>query len=273
MEFNVLSPAEAVFWAGQVIMSSGLPQSSRGMETREIQNVTFHVRFPHLDPLDAPGRNANPTIGALEACQLVGQTSSPEGVIRRVGAFKPYSDEGIFWGAYGPRVASQLARAAYLLKTDHGTRQAVVSIYDGQRDLLAGARDIPCTLALQFLWEPEDRLLLRTSMRSNDVFLGLPYDLFQFTSLQCAMADSLHVRPGGYIHTVGSMHMYLKDHGRVEAVRNPGEPTADEARYTIRWRGESIGDISRRARDILNGVPIEEPTEYEKKLVRDLEAK
>jgi thymidylate synthase len=45
-------------------------------------------------------------------------------------------------------------------------------------------------------------------MRSNDVFLGLPHDLFAFTMLQEIAARELGVEPGTYQHSVGSLHLY-----------------------------------------------------------------
>jgi thymidylate synthase len=154
----------------------------------------------------------------------------------------------------------------------------VVTIYDGPRDLLAtsdgvhAVRDIPCTLSLQFMWTEGERLGLRVSMRSNDVWLGLPYDLFQFTALQCAMADALGVEPGPYVHTVGSLHLYARDEEASAGLGNPGEPLRHETTYARRWGGSTMGDISARARAILAGRPIDAPTEFEFYLTSAMEA-
>jgi len=258
-----MSPPEAAYWGLKSCLLHGVAQSSRGMVTREIQNFTVMVMYPQINSMLLPGRNLNPVIGALEACQLIGQISSPESITRRVKAFEPFLDEGIFWGSYGNRASTQLSRAERLLRDDPGTRQSVISLYEGQRDLRAEARDVPCTLTLQFLWEAPRVLSLRVSMRSNDAFLGLPYDLFQFTSLQCAMADALDAEVGTYVHTVGSMHLYMRDMDRAREVQAPGAPVADEMRRKRMWNGDSIGDVSSRARTLLFGLPLEDLTEFE----------
>lgn len=49
-----------------------------------------------------------------------------------------------------------------------------------------------------------------TNMRSNDVIVGLPHDIFCFTMLQEIIARSLSVGLGTYKHTVGSLHIYNK---------------------------------------------------------------
>lgn len=45
-------------------------------------------------------------------------------------------------------------------------------------------------------------------MRSNDVYLGLPHDIFAFTMLQEIAAREIGVGLGSYLHSVGSMHLY-----------------------------------------------------------------
>jgi thymidylate synthase len=277
-DINVLTPGEAVYWANVLTRTAGEHVSPRGIPTREVQNVTFHVKYPHLSPY-LPGRDARHFIGAVEALQLVGQVADPDTVVQGSKAMGAYMDGGIFHGAYGARVYGQLTRAETLLADDPATRQAVVTIYDGPRDLLASfdndsnVKDTPCTLSLQFMWTPGTRLGLRVSMRSNDVWLGMPYDLFQFTALQMAMADALGVDVGPYVHTVGSLHIYERDIEASEGLQAPGEPLAHETvRQTIAWRGDSIAAISARARAILAGRPIDDPTDYEFYLTSAMEA-
>jgi len=49
---------------------------------------------------------------------------------------------------------------------------------------------------------------LITNMRSNDVHVGLPHDVFCFTMLQEIVARSIGVELGTYKHVVGSLHLY-----------------------------------------------------------------
>jgi thymidylate synthase len=55
-------------------------------------------------------------------------------------------------------------------------------------------------------------------MRSNDVFLGLPYDVFNFTMLQELMAVELGIELGSYIHFAASLHLYETDVGRASFI-------------------------------------------------------
>lgn len=273
MELSVLTPSEAFYWMSQ-IAANGDPAEPRGFHVHEVQHMTCAVTFPHILPVEVLGRNLRPQIAAVEALQLIGQVAQPELVTQQSNAMAAYIDDGIFAGAYGQRVYGQLAACERTLRADKYTRQAVISIYDGRQDLLTwnGERpmlDIPCTLTLQFMFA-KGRLILRTSMRSNDVWLGLPYDLFQFINLQMAMADALGVECGPYVHTVGNSHVYAKDLDNVLMLKAPSEPESHLTYYARRFNGNSIGEISSRCRSILLGQPIEDPTPWESYLTTSL---
>jgi thymidylate synthase len=70
--------------------------------------------------------------------------------------------------------------------------------------------DKPCTLSLQFLLR-DDKLQLSVMMRSQDIILGTPYDIFMFSELQRTVARLLDVDAGKYVHHVGSCHFYVRD--------------------------------------------------------------
>jgi hypothetical protein len=113
-------------------------------------------------------------------------------------------DHERFAGAYGPMVAGQWSYIVQCLKKDPQTRQAIMTIW---KPVPGPSRDIPCTVAFQFLLR-DDRLNMITTMRSNDIWLGMPYDIFTFTQLQAVLAEELEVQPGWYQHNVGSLHLY-----------------------------------------------------------------
>ena len=120
-------------------------------------------------------------------------------------------------GAYGPRifgsgVNNQIERIISTFKSSKSkqTRKAVVQIFD-KSDLLVNqnenGNDVPCTISFQFFVR-RNRLHLMCNMRSNDVYLGLPHDVFAFTFIQEYVARSIGVRVGEYIQSVGSLHLY-----------------------------------------------------------------
>lgn len=97
-----------------------------------------------------------------------------------------------------------------LLKNNPNSRQAVIHIKE-PRDLInRPSKDVNCTIAMQFLLR-DNKLDLIVTMRSNDIWLGLPYDVFNFTCMQIQMAMELGVEIGTYYHNAGSLHMYKRD--------------------------------------------------------------
>lgn len=234
------------------IRGSGEEVSPRGQYTLEKRWAQFAVSNPLTFPLDVLGREFRDVIGVLEALSLVGQFSIPEMFTDRVKKFAEFTDAGVFHGSYGARVAGRLGDLVSLLERDPDTRQAVLSIYDSRSDLGAAKKDIPCTLSLHFLrraGSPGERssLEMRATMRSNDIWLGTPYDFIQFAILQASIAQAVGAVPSTYVHSAGSLHLYDRDFlpaSKVYSFKNP----AASMGYPLWGCGDDIGEISSRAR-------------------------
>lgn len=106
-----------------------------------------------------------------------------------------------------------------LLTQYPNSRQAVMHIKPPIDTFTYASKDVPCTLTLQFLLR-NNELDLIVNMRSNDVWLGLPYDVFNFTCMQMQMAMELHVGIGVYYHNAGSLHLYHKDYLKLKEADN-----------------------------------------------------
>lgn len=94
-----------------------------------------------------------------------------------------------------------------LLKKDPNTRQAVIHIKTADNK---ESKDVNCTVCLQFFIR-HDKLYLTVYMRSNDIWLGFPYDVFQFTCMQILMSMQLGIGLGTYTHVAGSLHLYKRN--------------------------------------------------------------
>ena len=105
------------------------------------------------------------------------------------------------------------------LKRDKDTRQAVLR-FSLPEHFWMGNKDQTCTLHGNFLIR-EDKLHFSVVMRSNDLTLGLVYDLPWFCSLMDKMVLELktqypNLTKGSYTHTVHSIHVYERDEERVK---------------------------------------------------------
>ena len=129
-------------------------------------------------------------------------------------------------GAYGYRLrqkggVDQLTRVYQSLSSNPNTRQAVLQIWDSSVDLpqsdgSPANQDIPCNV-LSLLKVRAGKLEWLQVIRSNDLFLGIPYDFVQFTSLQEVMAGWLGIDCGAYHQVSDSLHIYDRDEESVLA--------------------------------------------------------
>ncbi len=73
-----------------------------------------------------------------------------------------------------------------------------------------------------------ERLEWSQIMRSNDIFLGLPHNFVQFTTLQEVLAGWIGIEPGTYTHYADSLHLYEEDAESVfSSVAVPMAATSD----------------------------------------------
>lgn len=230
------------------LLNEGYPVRSRGLDTLELTGV--QLEFPDPTGVMLPvgvGRRVNSRLAAVEALQLISGTFDAN-LVRR--AAPAYADvlvrpDDLAYGAYGPRLREQLDEVTSLLTGNPRTRRAVLSIW--REDDLTHDGDRPCTLSLQFLLRydqrlGDDALELIVTMRSQDLFLGVPYDLFMFSQLQASLAYHLGVGVGRYVHQVGSLHLYDRDReaiGMLTACPADRPPPLDYPRGVRSWNETS----------------------------------
>ena len=159
-----------------------------------------------------------------EAAWMLEGRNDVESVSKYVNGVKRFSDDGeTFYGAYGPKILTQWSYIIKTLNTDQDSRQAVLNIW---RENPRSSKDIPCTLSLQFiLREASDELWLHTiaTMRSNDAWLGTPYDTFNFSAISFYIACHLNkvgikCKLGSLNIQAGSRHIYETDFKKLDSI-------------------------------------------------------
>lgn len=224
----------------EVIVYHGQEISPRGMRTRELLCPTLVLHRPHDALPTGIGRGVSLKVAAVEAIQLCGAFHDPELMVAASSHFEQFREPhtGQMHGAYGHRIFTQTSTVVRKLKADPGSRQAVITLWDTRIDNLPDRKDYPCTVSLQFLIR-NDKLICATNMRSNDVWLGLAYDLFQFGQLQWTIANMLGCEVGSLIHRPASLHLYepqwtvvddLSDTPRIESRKVYGFKGIDRAK-------------------------------------------
>ena len=117
---------------------------------------------------------------------------------------------------------NQFENVINCLKKDSGTRQAVLSIWNSDKDMkpekTGGGNRIPCSLNYQFLIR-NNRLHCIYSMRSNSAIEHCPIDLYCTTGLMKYVVERLKknypsLKVGSLTYICGSFHCFqwnLKD--------------------------------------------------------------
>lgn len=192
------------------VITAGRAVSPRGLPTREVQGLTIKLTDPRQCLVTGVNRKANPAIAAAEALQLVAGVSVPDLMVKIAPNFAKFLDGGAFYGAYGPRLRSQLPQICKILRNDPSSRRAIAQIWRSDDLFVEGSNDYPCTMGFTFHIR-DNELDMHTHMRSNDVWWGYTYDVTQFCFLQMTMAKMLGVGIGVYYHHADSFHIYERD--------------------------------------------------------------
>lgn len=207
-------------WRGALfnVMQHGRRIAPRGFETRELLHQTVFVDMAY-SVLTYPERKLSYQFMAAEAHWIL----TGDDRVETIAPFNPnisqFSDDGkTFFGAYGPRIQSQLAYVIETLLRDPETRQAGLTLW---RPNPPQSKDIPCTIAI-FASIRDRHVHLHVFMRSSDIWLGLPYDMFTFSMLGYYLCGELNAvqrhkktatiyKPGSIFLTTVSQHLYERD--------------------------------------------------------------
>jgi thymidylate synthase len=197
----------------------------RGLKITEKLNNSWIIDMD--DPIiTLPERKLSYSFMFGEAAWMLEGRNDVESVSKYVDGVKRFSDDGVtFFGAYGPKIITQTSYVVDTLIKDNDSRQGVLNIW---RENPRSSKDIPCTLSLQFfLREASDNLWLHTiaTMRSNDAWLGTPYDTFNFSAISFYIACCLNFRGlkcklGSLNIQAGSRHIYENDFKKLDTIFN-----------------------------------------------------
>lgn len=207
-------------------------------EIHELLDVELVLSDPRKSVLSLPMRNMSRKYAAGEFLLYMRGTNNAE-------AFKFYSKtwdrlqkpDGTINSAYGYRwfkqiypasvkptpepIITRFLFAVQQLLDNPDTKNAVIMLRDDD-DIQPNLKDRCCTLALCFNIR-DGKLNMRTIMRSQDLWTGLPYDVFCFTRLQQIVLYEYNsksgrdkIELGTYTHQVLNLHVYAKHWDRIK---------------------------------------------------------
>lgn len=212
-------------WADHLlkVAATGQVVTPRGRPTRECyhETITVSMRQPVVT---WPERKLSYQYMAAEAYWILSGDNTVAGIAPFNSKIADYSDDGVtFFGAYGPPIRDQMDYVVRTLVHDRESRQAGLTIW---RPNPPRTKDVPCTIAM-FFHIRHGALQMSVYMRSSDVWLGLPYDVFAFSMVGhavCAQYNALCARPSSIVTpgllslTAASSHLYMDNHAAATPV-------------------------------------------------------
>lgn len=221
----------------KTLLEEGNNVSPRGMLTKELTPACITITNPRKRVLGSSIRKLNFGFMCAELIWILEASNDVNMIGHYNSNWKNFSDDGeTLNGAYGKRiftwdsgirittskikeddiekevsssshvVINQFQKAFEQLKIDPDTRQATIVFFDPYKDYRE-TKDKPCTNLIRFMIR-DNKLNMTVFMRSNDIWFGFPYDVFNFTMLQEIMAGMLGIEMGIYSHIADSLHIY-----------------------------------------------------------------
>lgn len=229
----------------KLVVEQGNESQPRGKKIYELlgTQLLFDMSRPVVEVKE---RKLSYTFMTAEALWILSGSDKLEDIEPYNKNLRQYSDNGrTFAGAYGPPVTAQLSYVAHKLTDDIDSRQAVMTIW---RQNPEPSKDVPCTLALQFLIR-DNKIQTIATMRSSDIWLGLPYDMFTFTAITIKVARLINyirgngnmVELGSLMICAGSSHVYFDD---LEQISNSKVLTNEVACTLTRYSNKAPADIT-----------------------------
>jgi thymidylate synthase len=236
-------------------------QQSRVGETREVLQASILITDPRERWVVSRLPPINVAFALIEVLWILSGRNDSSLPVAFNKALPKYAGLGAtFHGAYGHRLrkhfgVDQFERAFESLRANPESRQVVLQLWDARADLptrdgIPAAADIPCNV-LSMLKVRDGALYWTQILRSNDVHLGLPYNLVQFTMLQEILAGWLGLKVGHYMHVADSLHAYSHDLlvMREDTAAVP-EPNSDSLRFSRDEFASSFRELARRTDEV-----------------------
>ena len=198
----------------------------------ELLDVELVLSDPRKSVLSLPIRNMSRRYAAGELlCYIRGTNKKEDFAFYSKSWNKLANPDGTINSAYGYRMFHMIDNSDVPQSTENRfhyaltqllenpeTKNAVIMLRDDSDIDPEHQKDRCCTLCLCFNIR-DGKLNCRTIMRSQDLWLGLPYDVFCFTRLMQIMLynynasceDGKEVQLGTYTHQVLNLHLYEKD--------------------------------------------------------------
>ncbi len=190
--------------------------SSRVGLVYDLGPAIFEFEPEKLNFLTLKNRALNPFFAIAEAAWVIGGENRLDILNYYLKSYNDFSDDGLTLnGAYGFRLRQhfgfdQIKIAINELKESPNSRRCVLNMYSPNDLKNNKSKDIPCNTSIMLKLR-NGALDITITNRSNDIYWGIPYNLFVFQTLHCYLAKEIGVKLGYQRHFTDSLHLYERD--------------------------------------------------------------
>lgn len=212
-----------------------------------------------------PARKLVLRLAIAEAWWMLSGRNDVETLAAVSPRMRQYSDDGLtFFGAYGTRFVEQRSRIVQSLVDDRDSRQAVLTIWDKPNP--PPTKDLPCSVSAQWMIRGNSLHCIYT-LRSSDLWLGWPYDMFTMSCMSFHILLELRLRGypelqlGRLFYRAGSMHVYEENRkGVLECLRS--EPPQSLVYFDKHFTAMKSPEQFVEALNALRGLTREQLVEF-----------
>jgi len=124
-----------------------------------------------------------------------------------------YGKQWVNWQAANGRTFNQIAGVVDSIQRNPDSRRHIVNAWNvGDLEHMALP---PCHMFYQF-YVAGGRLSCQLYVRSNDLFLGAPFNIAEYALLLHMMAQQCDLEPGELVYTIGDAHIYSNHLDQIE---------------------------------------------------------
>ncbi len=215
------------------VLNNGWDKPDRtGTGTKSVVGVSakFNLRdgFPLVTTKDMSGIRFKGIVAEL-LWFLAGDTNNNTLKDQRVNIWNAWAKEdgqlgpiyGHQWRNFNSQNIDQVNNIISQIKDNPSSRRLLVSAWNpAQNDQMALP---PCHFAWQVVQSDFDELSMVLYMRSNDVFLGLPYNIASYSLLLELICKTTGFKPGDLFYTAADCHLYQNhiDQAKLQLERVP----------------------------------------------------
>lgn len=205
------------------LIRNGTEIVKEGRGIKELNPCLIKINNPKEGILVVKGRAYSPAFVIAETIWNL-TADSDDWLCNYNPIYRQYFTDGKLKAGYGNRIfnwgnkTNQFELVAQRLTNEPQTEHASIIIFNPTYDLVK-PKFVPCITKIKFRIR-NNKLHMTSFMRSQDVWLGFPYDINLLLTLFQLMAIRLNIEMGDYFHYCDVLRLYEVNYNQAAKIEN-----------------------------------------------------